>query len=223
MSDLYPGWEEFEKIVKALEKEAKKKKGDFAKWLVECAKKLNDEDRCGCAQITADKIEAAIESPQGRDYHWEHWAGKFKGKWNGTDDNTEWGEPETLEPKEPDSVDGVPSGKGKFRKQHVKWFKNDSSVADKEGWNVSGPNEDYVWGWDPKENTGNAKGHKGTHVGFPLKHKDGECWCIVWVTEDAVMLECMKDDGKEKCRFGIAVSPKNGDCFGHGKWTEKKP
>jgi hypothetical protein len=36
------------------------------------------------------------------------------------------------------------------------------------------------------------------------------------------MLECIKDDGKEKCRFGIAVSSKNGDCFGHGKCGPKR-
>ncbi len=115
--------------------------------------------------------------------------------------------------KSSDAVEGVPEGK-KCNKQHVKWVDpDDKNTVTREGWNVSSDVDDYVWGWDPKEEPAPEKhGRDGAHLSYPFK--SGECNCIVWITNQYRFLECVHVDAdKKKCRF--AVEPHGG----HGKWT----
>jgi hypothetical protein len=63
----------------------------------------------------------------------------------------------------------------------------------------------------PKEGEAPARrGKQGTHVGFPLKHEKGECWCIVWLTPKNQYLECITAGRKGKTSV---------DLYGRGKWT----
>ncbi len=211
MADIYPGWEKFDKRVQELRKKAKTDAEEIAKKLAERAKNVPDKHKCPCDAVTADQIADALKNPQGKNYDWSNWAGKFDGTWYGDKeypDAQEWKPSEDCSATDSDAIQGVPAGK-KCKKQHVIWTNPDGSKK-KEGWNVSSADDDYVWGWDPKEGKAPEEhGKKGTHVGFPLKHEPGKCWCIVWVTSENEYLECITPD--RKCKMSV-------DRWGHGQW-----
>jgi len=51
----------------------------------------------------------------------------------------------------------------------------------------------YVWGWDPKDNScpsGSARGWRGAVVGFTFDQ--GSASCIMWVTTEEAFLECVR-------------------------------
>lgn len=212
MADVYPGWEDFAKLIQKQLERATNKADSIGDKLAERAKKIPAGHRCDCGIVTKDAIVDALKNRQGKNYDWSNWAGKFEGAWFTDDtkenkDAQEWKPPEDCSPAENDAIQGVPAGK-KCKKQHVIWTNPDGSRK-REGWNVSSADTDYVWGWDPKEGP-DEHGKNGTHVGFPLKHETGKCWCIVWLTPENRYLECITPD--RKCKMSV-------DKWGHGKWT----
>jgi len=217
MSDIYPGWADFKDILDRLISKVKAEKDQIADDLVREAKKLSAKDRCACGDVTKDEILAAIAHPKGKGYDWKLWTGKFEGEWHSADgqnyeDAEDWREPQAWKPTSQDAEDGVPKGK-KCSKQDVIWVDpKDKSTGTRHGWNVSSDDDDYVWGWDPKEDDPPAKhGENGAHIGYPFDH--GPCRCIVWVTLKFAYLECVFEDAQhKKCRFSVERRS------GHGTW-----
>jgi hypothetical protein len=77
----YPGWDEFFKLIQELLKKATDHGDDIAQKLVGEAKKVPKDHRCACETITEKQIKNALSHPEGIDYDWSHWVGKFDGSW----------------------------------------------------------------------------------------------------------------------------------------------
>jgi hypothetical protein len=229
MADIYPGWKKFTETLDELKEkvnsEAKRK--ELAKKLFEALGKVGE--KCGC-EVKEDDILNALQMPKGRNYDWSIWKGKHGGTFfsksgneiKKIDDPQEWESPRGVNIADnPEAVQGVPLNTN-CQKQSVVWIGKDGKVK-REGWNVSSDKDDYVWGWDPKEET-TTDGKKGVHIGFPFQAKDN-CDCIVWLTTQYSFVECIckkavPETGQsgtggtkpETCRFSVEVGGS------YGKW-----
>jgi len=80
---------------------------------------------------------------------------------------------------------------------------------------MSNPGVNYVWGWDPKDNTDND-GLQGAVVGWTFKKTSANAECIVWVSKDEAFLECVKPYCGGKLRVSAGF-------FGLGQWAINNP
>ncbi|MGH9196426.1 MAG: hypothetical protein ACRD1T_11870, partial [Acidimicrobiia bacterium] len=147
------------------------------------------EERCDCPIPSREDVEKALEKPEGKSYDWTPWSGHWKGKWwppgqPAIDIPADWLKPEikattdpNAEARDAEGMAGVPPEVADVGKQDVVFRKPDEQEVDRRGWNVSDPEHDFVWGWDPKDF--GSEWRKGVHVGFPFK--SGKCRCIIWL------------------------------------------
>lgn len=154
-----------------------------------------------------------------RGSRWYDWAGAHSGFWyEGStgqkfSDKAIWNDSIKMPANSPYDVDQ--SGNPRVYDFQSVVF-TERTGNSKYGWNQSHPEVQYIWGWDPKDES-NAGGQVGTHVGFPFhvakSTSTKEASCIVWVTPQEAFLECISMES-EYWRRRTATG-----LTGFGQWS----
>ncbi len=139
----------------------------------------------------------------------EAWAGQHRGTWYDQSqtfsDSADWQHPVKEPSNDPSDLDN--NGNPRVYDFQSVVFTERTGDA-RYGWNQSHPEVQYIWGWDPKDNS-NDFGRTGTHVGFVFE--SGLAECIVWVTFKEAFLECVSTGGLDRYRTSTGF-------FGYGQW-----
>lgn len=245
MSDIYPGDADYTAIVQEIYKGADgrggvtgdaiafPKRGDGRTWtrpevVDQLLARLHETRTLGSRRtschaflgspaITRDGILHSLYFHTGHPTArgWNDWRGLHDGAWHVDDGRTipdaaVWHDAR-------DEGRHAPSG-SPYHLQPVSFLEAPGSrEVERDGWNQSHPDVQYLWGWDPKsEPAPSRRGTLGAHLGF--RHEQGGVDWIVWFTNTECFLEGIATVGTERRRVSVGFGQRPG-FDGRGLWT----